>query len=103
LDFMRGAARSRGGKPVIAISSTAKNGAVSRIVPQVKNGAGVVTTRADVHYVVTEYGVAYLHGKNVRQRAEALIQIAHPQFREELNEHLRDMGLGPKVFATTMR
>jgi len=56
-----------------------------------------------VHYVVTEYGVAYLHGKNVRQRAEALIQIAHPQFREELNEHLRDMGLGPKVFAAAVR
>jgi acyl-CoA hydrolase len=103
LEFMRGAARSRGGKPVIAISSTAKNGTVSRIVPQIKSGAGVVTTRADVHYVVTEYGVAYLHGKNVRQRAEALIQIAHPQFREELNEHLRDMGLGPKVFAAAVR
>jgi 4-hydroxybutyrate CoA-transferase len=103
LDFMRGAARSRGGKPVIAISSTAKNGAVSRIVPRIKNGAGVVTTRADVHYVVTEYGVAYLHGKNVRQRAEALIQIAHPKFREELSEHLREMGWGPKVFADTVR
>ncbi len=102
LDFMRGAARSRGGKPVIAISSTAKNGTVSRIVPQIKNGAGVVTTRADVHYVVTEYGVAYLHGKNVRQRAEALIQIAHPRFREELIDHLRDMGLGPKTSATTV-
>jgi len=103
LDFMRGAARSRGGKPVIAITSTARNGKISRIVPQVRNGAGVVTTRADVHYVVTEYGVAYLHGKNVRQRAEALIQIAHPRFREELIEHLRDMGLGPKISATTVR
>jgi len=103
LEFMRGAARSRGGKPVIAISSTAKNGTASRIVPQVKSGSGVVTTRADVHYVVTEYGVAYLHGKNVRQRSEALIHIAHPQFREELNEHLCDMGLGSKVFAATMR
>ncbi len=103
LDFMRGAARSRGGKPVIAISSTAKNGAVSRIVPQISNGAGVVTTRADMHYVATEYGVAYLHGKNVRQRAEALIQIAHPKFREELTQHLREMRLGPTDFADAVR
>jgi acetyl-CoA hydrolase len=70
---------------------------VSRIVPHIKTGAGVVTTRADVHYVVTEYGVAYLHGKNLRQRAEALIEIAHPKFREELNEHVREMGWGPRV------
>jgi len=103
VDFMRGAARSRGGKPVIAMTSTLKNGMVSRIVPRIKNGAGVVTTRADVHYVVTEYGVAYLHGKNVRQRAEALIEIAHPKFREELNEHLREMGWGPKVLSDTVR
>jgi acyl-CoA hydrolase len=103
LDFMRGAARSRGGKPIIAISATAKNGAVSRIVPQIKDGAGVVTTRADVHYVVTEYGIAYLHGKNVRQRAEALIEIAHPKFREELTDHVRSLGWGPKVFADTLR
>ncbi len=100
---MRGAARSHGGKPVIAISSTAKNGTISRIVPQIGNGAGVVTTRADMHYVVTEYGVAYLHGKNVRQRAEALIQIAHPKFREELTQHLREMGLGPRSFADAVR
>ena len=103
VDFMRGAARSRGGKPVIAISSTAKNGTVSRIVPQIRSGAGVVTTRADVHYVVTEYGIAYLHGKNLRQRAEALIQIAHPKFREELNEPPRELGLGARVFADTVR
>jgi acyl-CoA hydrolase len=103
LDFMRGAARSRGGKPVIAISSTAKNGTVSRIVSRIKDGAGVVTTRADVHYVVTEYGVVNLHGKNVRQRAEALIQIAHPKFREELSEQLREMGWGPKVLASAVR
>ncbi len=103
LDFMRGAARSRGGKPVIAISSTAKNGTVSRIVPRIRNGAGVVTTRADVHYVVTEYGVAYLHGKNVRQRAEALIEIAHPGYRAELSEHLREIGWGGRVFAGTAR
>jgi acyl-CoA hydrolase len=99
LDFMRGAARSRGGKPVIAISSTARNGTVSRIVPRIRSGAGVVTTRADVHYVVTEYGVANLHGKNLRQRAEALIQIAHPKFREELTDPLRGMGRGGTVFA----
>lgn len=102
LDFMRGAARSHGGKPIIAISSTAKNGTISRIVARIRSGAGVVTTRADVHYVVTEYGVAYLRGKNVRQRAEALIGIAHPKFREELSEHLREMGWGPKIFADTV-
>jgi len=84
VDFIRGAARSKGGKPIIAIQSTAKNGELSRIVPTLKPGAGVVTTRADVHYIVTEFGVAYLHGKNLRQRAEALIKIAHPKFQEEL-------------------
>jgi len=86
LDFIRGAGRSRGGKPIIALPSTAKNGAISRIVPMLDPGAGVVTSRADVHYVVTEYGIAYLHGKNLRQRAEALISIAAPQFRESLKE-----------------
>jgi 4-hydroxybutyrate CoA-transferase len=84
VDFIRGAARSKGGKPIIAIPATAKNGAVSRIVPMLDPGAGVVTSRGDVHYVVTEFGVAYLHGKTIRQRAEALIEIAHPQFRDEL-------------------
>ncbi len=86
VDFIRGAARSVGGKPIIALLSTAKGGTVSRIVPQLKLGSGVVTTRADVHYVVTEYGVVYLHGKNLRERAEALIEIAHPDFREELSK-----------------
>ena len=86
VDFIRGAARSRGGKPIITLPSTACDGRVSRIAPFLKQGAGVVTSRADVHYVVTEYGVAYLHGKNLRQRAEALISIAHPAFREELSE-----------------
>ena len=81
---MRGAARSKGGKPIIALPSTAKNGTVSRIVPVLDPGAGVVTGRADVHYVVTEHGVAYLHGKTLRQRAEALIAIADPKFRDEL-------------------
>jgi acyl-CoA hydrolase len=84
VDFMRGAARSKGGKPIIALQSTAKNGSISRIVPVLDPGAGVVTSRADVHYVITEFGIAYLHGKTLRQRAEALIAIAHPKFHEEL-------------------
>lgn len=81
VDFVRGAARSPGGKPIIALPSTAQDGNFSRIVPTLKEGAGVVTSRGDVHYVVTEYGTAYLHGKNIRERALALIQIAHPKFR----------------------
>ncbi len=92
VDFMRGAARSKGGVPIIALPSTAKSGAVSRIVPMLKPGAGVVTSRGDVHYIVTEFGVAYLHGKNLRQRAEALIQIAHPDFRDWLLESAREFG-----------
>lgn len=83
LDFMRGAAQSPGGKPIIAMSSVNPQG-TSRIVPHISEGAGVVSTRSDVHYVVTEYGVAYLHGKTIRERALALINIAHPRFREEL-------------------
>ncbi len=81
VDFTRGAARSKGGKPIIALPSTAENETISRIVPHLKQGAGVVTSRGDVHYVVTEYGAAYLHGKTMRERAMALIQIAHPKFR----------------------
>jgi len=84
VDFNRGAARAEGGKAIIAILSTAKNGTISRIVPRLAPGAGVVTTRGDVHYVVTEYGVAYLHGKRVQDRALALISVAHPDFREQL-------------------
>ena len=84
VDFIRGAARSRGGKAIIAMPSTAKNDTVSRIVPRLTEGAGVVTTRGDVHYVVTEYGIAYLHGKSIRQRVLDLINIAHPKFRKEL-------------------
>jgi 4-hydroxybutyrate CoA-transferase len=84
VDFLRGAAHSKGGKPIIAISATAKDGAVSRIVPMLSPGAGVVTSRGLVRYVVTEFGVAYLHGKSIRERAKALIEIAHPKFREEL-------------------
>jgi len=86
LDFIRGAARSKGGLPIIALPSTAKSGTVSRIVPVLEPGAGVVTSRGDVHYVVTEHGVAYLHGKTLRERAEALIAIADPRFQGELEE-----------------
>ena len=84
VDFLRGASRSKGGKPIIAIASTAKHGTVSRIVPTLVPGAGVVTTRGLVRYVVTEHGVAYLHGKSIRERAKALIEIADPKFRDEL-------------------
>ena len=83
MDFMRGAALSEGGKPIIALTSRTKKGE-SRIVPYLKQGAGVVTTRGHVHYVVTEYGVANLYGKNLRQRAKSLTDIAHPEDREEL-------------------
>lgn len=84
VDFNRGAARSPGGKPIIALPSTAEDGSISRIVAQLSPGAGVVTTRGDVRYVVTEYGVAYLHGRSVQERALALISIAHPDFHEQL-------------------
>lgn len=81
VDFVRGASRSKGGKAIIALPSTADGGTYSRIVPYLKQGAGVVTSRGDVHYIVTEYGIAYLHGKNIRERAMALIQVADPRFR----------------------
>jgi 4-hydroxybutyrate CoA-transferase len=86
VDFIRGAARSKGGKPIIALPASAQGGKTSRIVPELHKGAGVVTTRADVHYVVTEYGVAFLHGKNLKERARALISVAHPDFRESLEK-----------------
>lgn len=92
VDFVRGAARSKGGKPIIALPSTAKGGTLSRIVVQLSEGAGVVTTRGDVHYVVTEYGVAYLHGKSIRQRTLSLINIAHPKFRKDLLEGAKERG-----------
>ena len=115
VDFNRGASRSQGGKPIIALPSTAMNGEVSRIVARLDDGAGVVTTRGDVHYVVTEYGVAYLHGKSVQERTMALIAIAHPKFRPGLvkeaveSKYLRpDMAsiegkvvIGPAKFRTT--
>jgi acyl-CoA hydrolase/GNAT superfamily N-acetyltransferase len=84
VDFNRGAARSPGGKAIIALEATARNGEISRIVTRLTPGAGVVTTRGEVHYVVTEFGIAYLHGKPVQERAMSLISIAHPKFREEL-------------------
>lgn len=84
MDFIRGAALSKGGKPVIALPSTAKGGSVSRLVAELTAGAGVVTTRGHVHWVVTEYGAVNLHGKTLRERAELLISIAHPHFRVEL-------------------
>jgi acyl-CoA hydrolase len=93
LDFIRGATRARGGKPIIALPATARNDEFSRIVPQLKPGAGVVTTRGDVHYVVTEFGVAQLYGKTLRQRARALIDIAHPRFRDSLEHAARERKL----------
>jgi len=87
VDFLRGSSRSKGGKPIIALSSTAKKGTISRIAPMLAPGAGVVTSRGLIRYVVTEFGVAYLHGKSIRERAKALIEIAHPKFRDELYEY----------------
>ncbi len=89
LDFIYGASRSKGGVPIIALPSTAKE--FSRIVPMLKQGAGVVTTRNHVHYVVTEYGIADLYGKTIRQRAQALINIAHPKFRDELIRQAKEL------------
>jgi 4-hydroxybutyrate CoA-transferase len=93
VDFIRGAARSRDGKPIIALPSTTKNDTITKIVPHLKEGAGVVTSRGDVHYIVTEYGVAYLHGKSLSRRAQALINIAHPNFREELTQFAKSQKL----------
>ncbi len=92
LDFVRGASRSKGGMPFIAFLSTAKNDTASRIVPMLAPGSGVVTTRNDVHFIATEYGVAALRGKTIRERAQALIRIAHPNFREELTRQARELG-----------
>jgi acyl-CoA hydrolase len=95
VDFIRGAARSKGGKPIIALPATAKGGKISRIVPLLKEGSGVVTSRADVHYVVTEFGVANLFGKNLRERAEALIGIADHAFHDELHRAAKERKLLP--------
>jgi acyl-CoA hydrolase len=88
MDFMRGSALSMGGKPIIALPSTASGGRLSRIVPALKPGSGVVTTRGHVHWVVTEHGAVNLFGLSLRQRGEALISIAHPDFRAELAREL---------------
>lgn len=89
VDFLRGAARSRGGRPVVCLPSTTEEGD-SRIVEHLSEGAGVVTTRGDVHYVVTEYGIAELHGHSIRDRATALIEVAHPDHRAELMAAAKD-------------
>ena len=92
VDFVRGSAMSRRGKSIMVLPSTTDDGKNSRIVPYHYPGSGVVVTRGDIHYVVTEYGVAYVHGKSIRARAMALINIAHPSFREELLEAAKNQG-----------
>jgi acyl-CoA hydrolase len=89
MDFIRGAALSPGGKPIIALPATAAGGKVSRITSQLAAGAGVVTTRGHVHWIVTEYGAVNLHGLTLRERADALISIAHPAFQAELRQDLQ--------------
>jgi acyl-CoA hydrolase/GNAT superfamily N-acetyltransferase len=115
VDFNRGAARAEGGKAIIALPSTARDGEVSRVVCQLSPGSGVVTTRGDVHYVVTEFGVAYLHGKSIQERALALISVAHPKFQAQLlhdaieaklisvdaGEKERQIVVGPRELYTT--
>ena len=91
MDFMRGAAMSRGGKPIIALPSTAAGGTISRIVAELNPGAGVVTTRGHVHWVVTEHGAVNLHGRTLSERGQLLISIAHPVFRAELTDRLRQL------------
>mgnify|MGYP006291669571 FL=1 len=92
MDFIYGASRSQGGVPILALPSTVKQGAMSRIVPTLKRGAGVVTSRNHVHWIVTEFGAVDLYGKSIRERAKALISIAHPKFRDELEEEARELG-----------
>jgi acyl-CoA hydrolase/GNAT superfamily N-acetyltransferase len=92
VDFVRGSAMSRRGKSIMVLPSTTEDGKISRIVPHLSSGSGVVVTRGDIHYVVTEYGIAYLHGKSIRERAMMLINIAHPDFRDELLEAARRQG-----------
>ncbi len=98
LDFIRGAAMSKGGVPVIALPSTAAGGKLSRIVPMLQPGAGVVTTRADVHYVVTEFGIAQLYGKTLRQRVRELMEVAHPDFRAALEQEAWERKILPHAF-----
>lgn len=92
VDFMRGAARAKGGMPIMALPATAKGDTISRISLMLTEGSGVTTTRNDVHYVVTEYGVASLYGKTIRQRALQMINIAHPAFRDQLRAEARTLG-----------
>ncbi|MCJ7649204.1 MAG: GNAT family N-acetyltransferase [Candidatus Lokiarchaeota archaeon] len=92
VDFMRGAAFSKGGKPIIVLPSTRKNGTISTIVPHLDEGAGVILSRADIHYVVSEWGVAYLHGKTIRERVLELICIAHPKFRQSLLDEAKKLN-----------
>lgn len=92
-NFMRGAVLAKGGKNILALQSTTRDGAASRIVPGLKEGAGVTLTRGDIHYVVTEYGIAHLHGKNIRERAMSLIAIAHPKFRPWLIKEAKERRL----------
>ena len=89
VDFIRGAARSKNGRPIIALPATTKNDTISKIVPTLKPGAGVVTSRGDVHYVVTEFGIAKLHGRSIRERTKAMISIAHPKFQDELTNYAK--------------
>jgi acetyl-CoA hydrolase len=89
VDFIRGAARSKGGKPILALPTTARGGTISRIVRSLDEGAGVVTSRADVDWIVTEYGAVNLFGLSLRERSRALISIAHPDFQQELADFAR--------------
>ena len=93
IDFMYGASRSKDGKPIIALPSTtvSRGQLVSKIVPMLQPGAGVVTTRSHVHFVITEHGIADLYGQSIRKRARALIEVAHPQFRESLEQCAREL------------
>lgn len=99
LDFVRGASRSKGGMSIIALPSTAKEGTLSRVVPTLKAGAGITTSRNDVRMVATEYGVAQLHGKTIAQRVNALVGIAHPDFREELMAYAHSQCYLPKLYS----
>lgn len=102
LDFVRGARRSKGGMSFIALPSTAKNDTVSRITTALNHGSGVTTTRNDVHFIATEYGVADLYGRSISERAQALINIAHPRFRDELEAYARSQNYLSRVYALGM-
>ncbi|MBL8156308.1 MAG: acetyl-CoA hydrolase/transferase family protein [Anaerolineae bacterium] len=99
VDFVRGACRSKGGMSFIALPSTAKGDTISRIVPQLKPGSGVTTSRNDVRFVATEYGVADLYGRTISERVHALVSIAHPKFRDSLMEYAREQNYVGRVFA----